>query len=125
HDEQLTVVGLLDVVNDADAGVIRGGGGLGLAAESLLGAFVVAPLRRKELERHRPPELRVPGAIHHAHATAAALGADFVLGNGAPNQGVAWAFVQRGRSLTRDSAARLLLGMIVVSTAKYFGGLRL
>ena len=54
HDEQLAVVGLVDVVDGADVRVLGGRGRLRFAHEALLRVLVVAPLGRQELQRHRP-----------------------------------------------------------------------
>ena len=62
------------------------GRGLRLTQKPLLGALVVAPLRRKELQRDRATELRVDRLVDHAHPTAANPGDDLVLGDGAANQ---------------------------------------
>ena len=95
-DEQLPIVGLLDVVDDADVAVVGRGRGLRFAQEPLLGAFVVTPLRGQELQRDGAAELRVPRFVHHAHAAAAKLGDDVVLRNRPADQRVEWGWCSGG-----------------------------
>src|SRR5207247_9841366 len=69
----------LDVVNDADVGVIGRRRVLRLTQESLLRALVVTPLRREELQRDGAPELGVRRLVDHTHAAATKLRDDVVL----------------------------------------------
>ena len=86
HDEQLPVVGGLDVVDRADVGMLGGRGRLRLAHEALLGGLVVAPLLRQELQRDEAAELGVARLVDHAHRAAANAGEDLVLGDGPADQ---------------------------------------
>ena len=78
-DEQPSVVSCLDIVNRADVPVMGRRGRLGLAQEALLGAVVVAPLRREELQGNESPQPRVARGVHHAHAAATELGEHLVV----------------------------------------------
>ena len=112
-DEQLPVVGLLDVVDDADVAVVGRGCRLRLPQKPLLGALVVTPLRREKLERDGAPQLGVARVIHHTHTTAADLGDDVILRDGPADQRGSWNVVQKSRSLAhRDSDFANLGGMM-------------
>jgi hypothetical protein len=74
HDEQLPIVGGLDVVNGADVRVIGRRGGLRLTDEALLRAFVVTPLRRQEFQRDDAAETRGASGVDDTHSTAANAG---------------------------------------------------
>ena len=100
-DEELTIVGFLDVVNRADVAVVGGRRGLCFADEPLLRCVVVAPLGGKELERDTPLEPRVPRLVHDPHAAATELGDDCVLGNGLPD-GDRFCHVLGSRPRSRD-----------------------
>ncbi len=78
-DEQLSVGGGGDVVDGADVRMVGGGGSLRLADEALLGAFVVAPLRRQELQRDAASEPGIARGVDDAHPAAAKPGLDVVV----------------------------------------------
>jgi hypothetical protein len=73
---------LVDVVDGADVGVIEGGGGPGLALEALPGLGIGEGPFWEELEGHPAVEAGVHGLVDHAHAPAADLPADPVVGDG-------------------------------------------
>src|SRR3989442_1548577 len=75
------VGGFVDIENDADVGVVESGSGFGLADEALALLFAHAQLGREELEGDDAVELEIARAIHHAHAAAAELVKDLVVGN--------------------------------------------
>ena len=80
-DEELPVLGLADVENRADVGVIEGGGGAGFARKALAQQRFVAPLLGQELERHIAVEPGVPGPVDEPHTAAAEPFDDLVMGN--------------------------------------------
>ncbi len=80
-DEQLTVGCGLNVVNRADVAMVGRRRGLRLAKKTLFRAFVVAPLRRQELERDKSPEADVAGGVDDTHSAATELCYYLVMGN--------------------------------------------
>ncbi len=88
RDEQPPVVGLADFVDGADVRVVEGGGGLRFGGEALFGLHVHAENGRQELERDRPAEVGVGGAVDDAHAAAAEQSVDGVVPDRLPRQPV-------------------------------------
>jgi len=80
-DEGLAVGGFVDIENDADVGVVERGSGLGLADEAVALLFAQAQPGGEELESDGAVEPDVARAVDHAHAAAAQLVKDFVVGN--------------------------------------------
>ena len=78
RDEVLPLV-LVDRVDRADAGVVEGRGGAGLALEALERGGVPGHLGRQELERDVAAEGGVLGLVDDAHPTAAELRGDAVV----------------------------------------------
>ena len=68
-----------EVVDLDDAGMIDRRRRARLVEEPLHDRRVARQLRQQHLERRRPPELDVLGAIHHAHAALPELGDDPVV----------------------------------------------
>ena len=85
--DELLALALSDVVDGADAGVVEGGRRLGLPPEALEGLRVLGQLLREELEGDGPAQARVLGLVDDAHAAAAELPEDAVVGHGLPDQG--------------------------------------
>ena len=79
HRDEVLALVLVDLVDGADAGVVEGGGGAGLALEALERGRVPRHLRGQELERDVAAELRVLGLVDDAHAAAAELRRDPVV----------------------------------------------
>ena len=119
HGDEVLPLVLLDRVDRADAGVVEGRGGAGLALEALEGRRVLRQLHRQELERDVAAELRVLGLVHDAHAAAAELPGDLVVGDGladhwpasaAPagysfsNSGSPWRSVRSGSRRTQSGS---------------------
>jgi hypothetical protein len=75
-------------VDRADLAVIGCRSGLRLAKEALFGAFVVAPLRRQELEGADLPESHIPRGVHDAHAAATELSEHLVVSDGRTHERV-------------------------------------
>ncbi len=86
HDEGLPLV-LVDVVDGADAGVVEGRGGPGLALEALLGLVAREEPLGQELERDLAAQAGVLGLVDDAHAPAAELLEDAVVGDGLAGHG--------------------------------------
>ncbi len=73
---------LVDVVDRADVGVLERGGRAGLALKPLERLSVAGQLLGQELQRHAAAELQVLGLVDDAHAAAAELRDDAVVGDG-------------------------------------------
>ena len=82
HDQKGAAVFLADVVDRADVGMVERRGGLGLAAEALERLTVLRQIFRQELQRDEAAEARVFGFVNHAHAAAAELLDDPIVGDG-------------------------------------------
>ncbi len=81
HDEVASRV-LVDVVDRADVRVLERGGGARLTAQTLQRLRVVPHVVGQELQRDAPAELEVFGLVDDAHAAAAQLLEDPVVGDG-------------------------------------------
>ena len=88
HGDEVLPLVVVDLVDRADSRVIEGGGSAGLALEALERGRVLGHFRGQELERDVPAELRVLGLIDDAHAPAAELGGDPVVGDGLADHGL-------------------------------------
>ena len=69
-----------DLVNGRDVGMVDRGSRFRLLHETTTPRFVCHQLGRQNLERHFPIEFRVERAVDNAHAAAAQLLLDFVVG---------------------------------------------
>ncbi len=87
HDEICAPVFLANIVNRADVGMVERGCGLGLAAETIERLTILLQLLGKKLQRDEAAKPRVFGFINHAHAAAAKLFEDSVMGDGVVEQG--------------------------------------
>ena len=87
HDEKGASIFLADVVNRADVGMIERGGGLGFASESFERLAVLGEFLGQKLQGDKTAEARVFGFIDHAHATAAELLDDPVMGDVVKQEG--------------------------------------
>ena len=85
HDEGMAV-GVLNVVDGADAGVVKLRGGAGFPEEAVERVAVVHHLGRNELQRHVPSQARVFRVVHSAHPAATEFRNNAVVGNGLANQ---------------------------------------
>ena len=81
HDDERTTFVVLDVMNDADAGMIQLRGGAGLAHEAVERFAVIGQIVRDELQGDVAAEPRVLRLVNHAHAAAAKLPHNAVVGN--------------------------------------------
>ena len=73
HDECADVTGLLEPVNNGDAGVVQQGQGPGFALEPRDAIRVGGERHWQDLDRDVAPQLGIARAIHLAHATGAQL----------------------------------------------------
>ena len=85
-DEGLPLV-LVDVVDGADAGVVEGGGRVGLPLEAFERLRVAGEVRGQELEGDETTELRILGLVDDPHAAAAQLLDDTVVGDALADHG--------------------------------------
>ena len=89
HDEVLAFV-MIDLVDRADAGMVEGRGGPGLALKAFEHGRVLRHLRRQELDGDVPAELGVLRLVDDAHAATAELRGDLVVRDGLANHSVFW-----------------------------------
>ena len=78
HDEKLTVVGVLEVVDDRDVWVIQRSQQLGFALESGDAVRFRCECIGQDLDRHEPLQPGVPGSIHLAHSAGPDEANDFI-----------------------------------------------
>ena len=88
HGDEGAAVLLADVVNGADVGMVQSGGGPRFALEPAQRLPVARQVVRQELEGHEATESSVLRFVDHAHAAAAELLDDAVVGEGLADQGV-------------------------------------
>ena len=69
HDQEVDPVGLAQVVKHANVRMVQRGNGLRLALESFSPRGVFSQVMWKYLNRNRPVQTGVYGAVHFAHAT--------------------------------------------------------
>src|SRR5215469_3092141 len=84
HDEKPAVV-LVNLVNRADTRVIESGRGASFALEALDGLGIASNFVRQEFEGDKAAQSGVLGLVHNAHAAAAKLFEDAVVGQRAAN----------------------------------------
>jgi hypothetical protein len=87
HRDEGAAVLLADVMNGADIGMIQGGRGASLPLEPAQRLLVASQIVRQELEGHEATEPGVLRFVNHAHAAAAELLDDAVVGEGPADQG--------------------------------------
>ena len=80
HDERTPVV-FADLVDGADARVVQRGRDAGFAPHAIDGVRMIGEVGGQQLQRDGAMEPDVLGPIHDAHATAAELLGDAVMGN--------------------------------------------
>ncbi len=81
HDDEGLAVGLADIVQRADVGMIERRDCAGLALKALQSDAVAGHLLRDKFERHHAPQPRVFGPIDDAHAALAERGQNAVVGD--------------------------------------------
>ena len=74
----------VDLVDRADVCMVQRGRGPGLTLEAAESLRIVGKIVGKELQSDVATELQVFRLVHHAHATAAYLAEDAVMGNRLP-----------------------------------------
>ena len=77
-----SALGLADLVNRADVGMIESGRGLGLVDKSLVGVLVAGEIGRQEFQGHVALERGVVSLVDHTHPAFAEFFDDFVMGYG-------------------------------------------
>ena len=81
HDEGAAIF-LADVVNGADVGVIESGSGLRLALKTAQGLRIAGNFVGQKLEGNETMQAGIFGLVNDAHAAAAQLFDDPVVGDG-------------------------------------------
>ena len=79
HDQEGAAVGVADVVQGDDAGMVERARGLRLAQQPRLPAGVALDLARQQLERHLAAQPLIDRAIDLAHRAAAERADDAVM----------------------------------------------
>src|SRR3981081_4293115 len=95
---------LFDGMNGANAGMIERGGGAGFAEEAFERLRIAVRVLREEFQSDAAAELGVFGFVDDAHAAAAKLAEDFVMGDG---------FVEHGREAKRNGRRSRDCGQLV------------
>ena len=67
HRKERPAVHLAQIEHLDDVGMVQGGDGLSLGAETSDGVGVALPVRQQHLDRDQAVEAQLPGAIHDAH----------------------------------------------------------
>jgi hypothetical protein len=78
HDEEAVPIGIADVVQGADVGMVQRGDGPRFPIEPGAGAGVAGEFSRQHLDRDRAVEPGVAGLVHFAHAAGSERFDDFV-----------------------------------------------
>src|SRR5216684_2013743 len=112
HRDKGTTVGFVNFVNRTDIRMVQRGGGPRLAAKTLKRLRVFGEFFGKKLQPNMAAELQVFGLVNHAHAAAAELAEDVVMGNLLPH-----GLGRRGhwRECYGEARRRVNLGQIAVS----------
>ncbi len=79
HGDEGSAFVLADVVNSADVGMVKSGGGLRLPLKSGQGLGVSRHFFRKEFQSDKTPQAGVFGLVNHAHPAAAEFFDDAVV----------------------------------------------
>ena len=79
HGDKGLSVGLVDLEDGADIGMIQSRGGPGLAYKTLLGLRIAGQLRRQKLQGDGSAQADILGLIDHSHAALADLFQDLVM----------------------------------------------
>src|SRR5579862_129551 len=82
HGDEAAAGLFADFVNGADIGMVEGGGGAGFTTETFQSLRILGQVVRKEFECHEAAQFSVFGLVNHAHATAAQLFGNAVVGDG-------------------------------------------
>ena len=87
HDDEVGAAVLADVVGDGDVRGAQHRGGARLVQQPRPAFRIGLERRRQELERHRPAEPHILGAIHLAHSAGAKALADPIVLDGCAYHG--------------------------------------
>ena len=79
HGDEQLAVGLADLVNRADVGMVERRRCTRLSHQPLSGVIVCGRVRWQQLDRHAPAQVRVFGQKHFGHAAGAEPGANLVV----------------------------------------------
>jgi hypothetical protein len=85
HGDEASPIGLVDFVDGADVRVVQRGRSLGLPLEATEGLRIMGEFVGQELQCDVATQLEVFRLIHNAHAPAADLAQDAVMGNRLPD----------------------------------------
>lgn len=88
HGDERHAVGLADRVDDGDVRVLERRGRPCFLQQPFPSTGVVDQVLGKDLERHLPSQVQVPGAVDDAHAAPADFVEDFVVAERPANHGV-------------------------------------
>ena len=88
HGDEGAALGFADVIDGADVGMIKGGGGFGLALEACEGLGISGDVIGEEFEGDVAVEADVFGLVDHAHTSATELFGDAVMRDGLADEGV-------------------------------------
>jgi hypothetical protein len=81
HGDEGVAMLIVDFVNGADVGMVQCRGSLGLPLKTAERLRIIGNIVGQELERHEPAEFDILRLVDHAHATAAQLFYDVVMGD--------------------------------------------
>src|SRR6266478_7971411 len=101
HGDEGSPIGLVNLVDRADVGMVQRGRGFGLTLKTAESLCVVGELFRKELRSYVATEFQVFRLVDDAHAPAADPAEDAVMGNSLPR-----GLGRRGHSLHMVGAIR-------------------
>ena len=85
HRDERLPIGLIDLVDRANVGVVQRRRGTGFAKETGLGVFRAECLGGKEFERNEPLQPQILGFIDNAHPAFPEFFENFVMGDGLPD----------------------------------------
>ncbi len=85
HGDKVLAIGDVNFMDGADVWIIQRRGGPRLALEAFDSLRIAGKFRWEEFQCDKAPQLEVFGLVNHAHAAAAQLFHDSVMGDGASN----------------------------------------
>jgi hypothetical protein len=85
HGNEGTLIVLVDIVNDADVGMIQCRGGACFPLKPIERRVILGVIVRQELEGNAAAQARIFRFVHHAHAAAPELFHDAVVGDCLPD----------------------------------------
>ena len=107
HRDERLPIGLIDLVDRANVGVVQRRRGTGFAKETGLGVFRAECLSGKELERNKPLQAQILGFIDNTHPALAEFFEDLVMRDGLPDHSsVVYPIVDSGGGLSYNVRGR-------------------